>query len=80
MDDVTKFLVIYIVPSLVLGVGGFMIKSVLSRLDVVEKVLAEKVEEVDVRRLLADKIEPLSQDIHELNEKLDKIYDYLIKK
>lgn len=53
-------------------------KSIFSRLDILEKDIHNKVEEEKVRQLLADKIDPVREDIQELKNKLDRLMDFLI--
>lgn len=79
MDDTTRLLLIYAIIPGVIGIISYMIKSILTRLDAVEKLLPHKLEEAEVRQLLADKIDPLSNDIQRFEIKLDKIMDILIQ-
>lgn len=78
MDDTTRLVLIYVILPVVLGIGTFIMKSVFSRLDVLEKDIHNKVEEEKVRQLLADKIDPVREDIQELKNKLDRLMDFLI--
>lgn len=78
--DYVHVLVIYGALPSILGFGAFLVKSLLNRLDMVETAIQHKVDEPRVRELLADKVDPIREDIQELKVKLDKITDLLLKK
>lgn len=66
--------------SLIGTIGGYFVNSVMGRLKTVEEKVDHKTSEEDVRRILADKIDPVREDIHELKIKIDKIVDLLLKR
>lgn len=74
-----KILVCAAVPTLI-GIIGFFMKSILARIDILEKEIPSKLNETEVRQLLVDKIDPIREDIKDLQIKLDKIVDILLKK
>lgn len=79
MDETTRLLLVYAAIPGVIGIISYMMKSILNRLDQIEKTLPNKLEEPEVRQLLSDKIDPLSNDIQRFEVKLDKIMDILIQ-
>lgn len=80
MDDIPRLLLIYGALPSILGFGAFLVKSLLNRLDLVETLVDSKVNELRVRELLSDKVDPIREDIQELKVKLDKITDLLMRK
>lgn len=80
MDELFKQVLIYLIfPSVLLG-GGYLIRSLLNRLNALENSNDTKVTEVQVRQILADKIDPLRNTMDDIRFRLDKIYDLLLKK
>lgn len=77
--DFLKSLLYVGLPVLIGGVSYFM-RSILSRLDTLEKEVPSKLDETEVRQLLIDKIDPIREDIKDLQMKIDKIVDILLKK
>lgn len=81
MDDV--FTLVYKITPLIvilLGAIGYLIRIQVARIDMLEQRMTQKVEEPQVRQILADKIDPLKEDIQQVNNKLDSIYNILIHK
>lgn len=61
------------------SIGAYCMKEfIFERLNKIEDTLLHKVTEDEVRQILQDKLDPLKTDIHELSDKLDKIYTFLI--
>lgn len=73
-----KNILLYVILPGICGLVSFFIKSILNRITRIESILNTKVDEQEVRQLLADKVEPLREDVQELKVKLDKIIDILI--
>ena len=80
MDDFLRLLLIYGVLPVILGTGAYAMRSVFQRLTSLEQTVQKKVEEDQVRQLLVDKIEPLREDVQDLKDKIDRIYDFLMRK
>jgi hypothetical protein len=70
---------VYIAIPILIGLGRFLMQSLLNRLSILEHQIDIKVDEPRVRQLLSDKIDPLQEDIAELKVRLDKIIDLLLK-
>ena len=51
----------------------------LNRLDELEKTQKAKITEEDVRTILKDKLDPLTQDLLEIRELINKILDLHLK-
>lgn len=64
-------LTVIIVPS---------ISWVIMKFNHIDVQLQNKMEEPQVRRLIEDKFDPVQEDLHELKEKIDKIFDHLLNK
>ena len=79
MNGFTNLLLAYgIIPTL-LGLGAYLMRSHLQRLETLEKDLPKKLDEQEVRLLLADKIDPIREDVRALEASLDKIETRLDK-
>jgi len=72
----TPYLMLLI--SLVIGVVGFLVKTQMQRIDVLEKEMTTKPSDEDVRRVLDDKIEPIKDSMTEIRNKVDKVIDMLL--
>lgn len=68
----------YILVPICLSAAGYFVRAILKRLDVVEAKLEKTITESEVRQLLADKIEPLREDVLEIKRKIDRIFDLLL--
>jgi len=58
----------------------YIYKSIMQRIETLEKETNDKMTESEVRILLDDKLEPMKDDLHEIKTRLDSILDRLIKK
>ncbi len=79
MDDITKIIFGTVISSIMLIIGGF-VKTIYGRVDHLEKQLPMKLDQQEVRQIVADKIDPMREDIHEIKAKLDRVMDILIDK
>ena len=50
------------------------------RLSTLEIEMPKKLDQSEVRQIVADKIDPIREDIHEIKEDLTKLIDLMIKK
>lgn len=73
-------LVYYIIGPALIMLGGWLMKSHLERIAVLEREIQHKTTEMEVRIILADKIDPIREDIKELKASTDRILDILLKK
>lgn len=69
---------LYVILPLVSGLGSFLLKTMHDRIDMLEKRMQDRMTEQEVRQLLGDKIDPVQENIKEMKEKMDKIYDLLM--
>lgn len=74
--DLTTLL--FIVSAAFTG-AGFLIRSVLGRISILESRIQDSMSEVKVRQLIQDKYDPIQEDIHEIKDKLNKIFDLYVK-
>lgn len=80
MDDVVRTVLMYTLIPGCLGLGTYFMKTLLSRLDSLEREMTVRVDEPKVRQILDDKINPLREDIQEIRQQVQKIYDLLVKR
>ena len=76
--EIITFLVLTLLP--VFGaIIGFIVNGMMHRLDKLEQGMCNAMTEESVRRLIADKIDPLREDIREIKDKLTRLFDIYIK-
>lgn len=64
--------------SISVGVVGYIMKNILRRLESLERVQA--MTDPQVRQLISDKLDPIKEDLSEIKQKLDYIFDLLFSK
>ena len=79
MDELIRLILVYGAIPLILTLGTYLVRNTFRRLENIEKDVSTKLDEARVRQLLADKIDPLREDVHDLKSQLDKIYSLLLK-
>jgi hypothetical protein len=79
-SDWVKLLLVYALIPTILGMIKYFMKSHTDRLDTLEKQMAMKLTELEVRQILSDKLDPLKDSIEDCKDRLDKILDMLLKK
>ncbi len=76
--------VAYIGIPVIMGTIGFIVREHVSRIKKLERAVSEQavhfVTKEELRQALADKVEPIREDIQEIKSKLDKLYDFLLKR
>lgn len=83
MDSTTEKIIAYVISPLVgllITIGGFLMRSFSERISSLEKELPNKLNDAEVRQLMADKIDPLKDAIQKLDQKLDEIYKLLMNR
>ena len=80
----SSLLAIYLVIPAVIGIVSYMLKtgiqSMVNRLDTLEQRDMEKITKADFEIAMRDKLDPLKEGVQEMKEKVDKVYDILLKK
>lgn len=71
-------LILYVVAPVVMAMGTFIFKSILSRLDEVERQMSHSITDPQARQLIQDKLEPLAQDIKEIKDMQQKQLDMML--
>lgn len=73
--------ILYLIGSMVLALVGYIGRSYMQRiddtqekLDALKLVVDEKINERQVRQLLADKLDPLKEAVDAIEAKVDKMY------
>lgn len=74
-----SLLIIYLGFPAILGMGTFIFRSIFKRLENLENKMSQTTNEPQVRQLIKDKYDPLSQDIREIKEMQQKLLDLIIK-
>ncbi len=69
----------YIIAPMVITYIGYTMKSHVDRIESMEKKLADKLDESQVRLLMSDKIDPIKEDIKEIKEMLNHILTAIMK-
>lgn len=80
MNEYVQMLLMYLIAPGVIAIGSYVMNAFLKRVSDLEKTMIHKVEEPEVRQLMADKIDPIREDIQELKGKIELIYSLLLKK
>lgn len=71
--------IIYIVTTALVGLLGFFVRSHMQRIDTIEKAMDTKLSEQQARQLLADKLDPVKETLEDVKDKINKLYDTLLK-
>ena len=80
MDDLTKTILIYTALPLAIAIGRYIMKSYADRIDVLEREVSSKLDELEVRQLMSDKVDPINQNIQEIKQQLKDILNLLMKR
>jgi inactivated superfamily I helicase len=80
MDDFTRNILLYVILPTIVALGAWFMKAYVERVNNLEREVQTKTTESEVRIIMADKIDPMREDIHELKASVDKILDILLKK
>ncbi len=68
----------YIILPLIASFGSYLFKGLFDRLKSLEVKMQDTVSEPKTRQLINDRYDPLAQDIRDIKEKLDKLFDLYI--
>lgn len=80
IPDIVPFLITYVgVPGLLVLVG-YIWKDHVRRIEELERTNKTFITEIEVRQLLADKLEPIKESINKIQGSMEKITDILINK
>jgi len=80
MDALVNSLLIYVILPTILAIGAWLMKSHVERISRLEVDVQLKTTEAEVRTILADKLDPIREDIKELKANSDRILDILLRK
>lgn len=70
---------IYFGIPIAMSLLTYIIRGLLHRLNTLEERMQHTTTEPQVRQLLSDKYDPLAQDIHEIKEMQQKLFDLYVK-
>lgn len=79
MDIDITLKVAYVVVPILVGLVGVYFRNLEARISKIEEQTQIFVTKAELRQALQDKIEPIREDISEIRDKLDKLYDFLLK-
>lgn len=72
--------IIPIVGTIILSLGTFIMNHLYHRIEVLEQQQKEMPTKQEVRDMLNDKIDPVKEDIADIKQALNKVFDILTKK
>jgi hypothetical protein len=73
-----QYVAVCIIPVLA-GMGAFIMKSLLSRLENVEQAVKANMTESEVRQLLDDKLDGIKSDIHEIKDAVKQLFEIYVQ-
>ncbi len=77
--EALQYILITIIP-LVLGLGAFIVKSMMSRIDELEKKSNIYTSEPQVRQILGDKLDPIKEDLQDIKHSINKLFQLYFNK
>lgn len=78
MDLDTLLKICYIIVPTALAVIAFLIRAPLNRLAALEEKVIDFTTKEELRLALQDRIEPIKEDLIEIKQQLNKLYDLLL--
>jgi hypothetical protein len=76
--DLTTLLMYLILP-VVLTLVTYIARNLLGRLEAVEEKMSHATTEPQVRQLISDRYDPLAQDIREIKENQQKLFELVMQ-
>jgi len=73
-------IIYYVVTPAVIMYAGHAMKTHVDRIEIMEKELLTKIDEKEVRTILADKIDPMKEDIAEIKVMLNHLLEVVLDK
>lgn len=75
--------ILYLSSLIIIPILGYLFKTLIGnhmqRIDNLEQNLLEKISETQVRVLMQDKLDPIKEDLIDINNKINKVLDHLLK-
>lgn len=78
MDADTLSKVAYIGGPLLLSIGAYFMRTIISRIEALENQGKITVSEPQVRQILVDKLDPIKDDLQEIKENIKKLFDLYV--
>lgn len=79
MNDIsTAQIFLYIIAPIVFGLVGYIMKTMINRLDTLEFRMQETITEPEVRIILDDKLDPIHEDLKEIKHSLNQLYEVML--
>lgn len=72
-------IVLYVIIPILLSLVGYIRRIDVERIAKLEAKVDTTMSDVEVRQLLVDKLEPVTEDLKEIKVKMDKVIDHLLK-
>ena len=80
MNDIVFNVILYAILPVLITLVSYIVRGIMQRLERLESGLTDKISEQEVRQILTDKLEPVTDDLKEIKDKVDKVIDHLINK
>lgn len=68
---------LYIIGPIIVGIGTYVMRDFVSRIADLEHKMENKVTDAQVRQTMEDNIGPLREDMQEVKQKLDKLFELI---
>lgn len=73
-------IIYYVITPAVIMYAGHAMKSHVDRIEIMEKLIATKIDETEVRTIMSDKIDPMKEDIAEIKVMLNHLLEVILDK
>ncbi len=67
-----------VIACVVIPIIAYFFKSTFQRVSNLENKMESTVSEARVRQLMLDQILPLKEDLHEIKQKIDRIFEFYV--
>ena len=67
----------YILLPILSSIGAYVVRDIINRISVLETKIENKVTDTYVRQIMNDNIQPIREDMDEIKQKLDKLFDLI---
>ena len=78
MDFTITQILMYLAVPLVTALLTHIVRGLMQRIEYLEEKSRTQVNESEVRQILEDKLNPITEDIKFIRDKLEKVTDFLI--
>lgn len=72
-------LIIVIVIPIICGMVAYIVRNMIARIEALETKMERTVSEGGVRQILADKLDPIHDDLTEIKDSIKKLFDLYLE-